>query len=189
MNRLALAITSLLGLVSAAACSKGNDPPICAEGVTRCENNRYQECGDDGRDWVVLDDCVAQDQLCTTNMGCVDCFPDTRACDGQDIVRCRPDGSGTDVLATCNGAIQELCSGGECVDACALAAASRDYEGCDYWPVDLDNAVVNNQGAASAQQFSVVVSNASPLDADVRVEIMCTAADAANPATPCTVSQ
>lgn len=125
MKRLALASVALL---AAAACSKGNDPPICAEGTLRCENNRYQECGDDGRRWVELDDCVASSQLCTTDLGCVDCFPDTRACDGQDIVRCRPDGTGADIIATCNGAIQELCVGGECVDACELAAASRDYE-------------------------------------------------------------
>lgn len=177
------AVTLLLVL---AACSKGDNPPICAERDTRCENNRYEECSDDGRSWQVREDCVAAGDLCVVGTGCVDCFPDTRACDGQDIVRCRPDGSGYDVIAACDGSIQELCVGGTCVDACDLAAASRDYEGCDYWAVDLDNAVVNNQGAASAQQYSVVVSNASLLDADVRVEIFCTPADAANAATPCT---
>ena len=178
---------AVLVLLALAACSKGDNPPICSENANRCENNRYEECSEDRTSWDVIDDCVASGDLCVDGTGCVDCFPDTRACNGQDIVRCRPDGSGADVIATCDGAIQELCVGGTCVDACELAAASRDYEGCDYWAIDLDNAVVNNQGAASAQQFSVVVSNASALDADVRVEIMCTAADAANPATPCTV--
>lgn len=178
---------AVLILLALGACSKGNNPPICSENDTRCESNRYQECSEDRTAWDVVDDCVASDELCVDGTGCVACFPDTRACDGQDIVRCRPDGSGADVIATCDGTIQELCVGGTCVDACELAAASRDYEGCDYWAIDLDNAVVNNQGAASAQQFSVVVSNASALDADVRVEIMCTPADAASPATPCTV--
>jgi len=186
--KLALAF-GLAVLALAAACSKGNDPPICASGMTRCEGNRFEQCSDDSQRWDLKDDCAAAGDLCVVGTGCVACFPDTRTCAGQDIVRCRPDGSGADVIATCDGAQQLQCVGGECLDACALAAASRDYEGCDYWAVDLDNAVVNNQGAASAQQFSVVVSNASLLDAEVRVEIMCTAADAANAATPCTVGQ
>ncbi len=31
-------------------------------------------------------------------------------------------GSGVDVIASCDGSQQQLCSGGECVDACQLAA-------------------------------------------------------------------
>ena len=34
------------------------------------------------------------DKLCVAGMGCSTCFPDTHECHGQDIVRCRPDGSG-----------------------------------------------------------------------------------------------
>ena len=185
MRRFAVVLVTL----AAAACSKGGDAQICAGGDSRCDGNRYQVCSDDGERWDVRSDCAADGDLCVTGMGCVECFPDTRACVDQDIVRCRPDGSGADVIASCDGSQQELCSGGECVDACQLAALSRDYEGCDYWAVDLDNAVVANQGAASAQQFSVVVSNASLLESDVHVEIWCTTEDAANPSTPCTPGQ
>ncbi len=179
-------VALLAALAPVAACSKGGESPICASGDQRCQGNQLEQCNDDGEQWDVRLDCSADGDLCVIGMGCVECFPDTRACVDQDIVRCRPDGSGADVIASCDGSAQQLCAGGECVDACQLAAASRDYEGCEYWAVDLDNAVVTNQGAASAQQFSVVVSNASLLEADVRVEIWCTAADAANPATPCT---
>ena len=69
------------------------------------------------------------------------------------------------------------------------AAQSRGYEGCEYWAVDLDNAVVADQGAASAQQFSVVLSNASLVNARVDVEIFCTEQDAMNPAIGCTVGE
>ena len=50
---------------------------------------------------------------------------------------------------------------GACVDACNDAAASRSYIACEYWAVDLDNAVVADQGAAAAQQYAVVLSNPS----------------------------
>lgn len=182
---LALAIA---GAVAASGCSTGASP-LCTPGFHRCEENRYEVCDDDGAAWVTDDDCAADGNICVVNVGCQVCFPDTRFCDGQDVLRCRPDGSAADVIATCDGAQQQECSGGECLDACQLAAISRDYEGCEYWAVDLDNAVVNNQGAASAQQYSVVVSNASALEADVNVEIWCTAADAANPALQCTEGQ
>ena len=182
------AVVVLVLACGLAACSKGQGD-LCESGTKVCLENKYQECGDDGRTWVELDDCAAADQICIVGMGCSACFPGARTCLEQDIVRCRPDGSGYDVLATCDGAAQETCFGGDCLDACELAAVSRDYEGCEYWAVDLDNAVVATQGAASAQQYSIVVSNASALDADVRVEIMCTDADAARPATPCTVGQ
>ena len=181
-------IAGALGL-AAGACSSPAPGTLCSPGFTRCEDNRYQLCNDSGDAWNETDDCSADDQLCIVNIGCKTCFPDTNSCDGQNVVRCRPDGSAADVIATCDGALQQECSGGECLDACQLAANSRDYEGCDYWAVDLDNAVVNNQGAATAQQFSVVVSNASALDADVTVEIWCSPADALNPATPCTPNQ
>ncbi len=177
-----------LALVALAACST-SDATLCAPNGDRCEGNRFETCNADGTGWDVAADCAAEDKLCVVGTGCSECFPDNRACVDQDVVRCRPDGSGYDVLATCDGANQQVCHGGECKDACALAAESRDYEGCEYWAVDLDNAVVATQGAAAAQQYSVVVSNASLLDADVRVEIWCTDADAQNPRTPCTPGQ
>ena len=184
-----LAVLVAASAAGAGACSSPAGGDLCSPGFNRCDENRYEVCNDDGDAWITTRDCADTGQLCIVNVGCQACFPDTRACDGQDVVRCRPDGSAYDVIATCDGAAQQQCSGGQCLDACQLAAITRDYEGCDYWAVDLDNAVVNNQGAASAQQFSVVVSNASALEADVRVEIWCTAADAANPALMCTPGQ
>jgi hypothetical protein len=193
LRRSVLALVGLVGTVGVVAvggltaCS-APAPGECAAGLNRCEQNRYEVCGDSG-EWELSDDCAAAGELCTVNVGCQVCFPDTNACQGQDVVRCRPDGNGFDVIATCDGSLQQECSGGQCLDACQLAAITRDYEGCDYWAVDLDNAVEATQGAAAPQQYAVVVSNASALDADVHVEIWCTAADAANPALQCPVGQ
>lgn len=180
----------LLALSGVAAC--GGDTPagaLCAPGTQRCAENTYQQCADDGASWVDVRACGDTGEVCVTDVGCRDCFPDFRTCDGLDILRCRPDGSGFDLIATCTDDPTAVCFGGDCVNACELAAEARSYEGCEYWAVDLDNAVVSTFGAASAQQYSVVLSNPSLLTATVQVEIYCTADDAANPAYACAEGQ
>lgn len=162
---------------------------VCTSGEFRCDQNAYQVCADDGESWVALDDCSAGDNVCIVGMGCRACAPNSRRCDGFDIQRCAPDGSGSQTIATCDAVAGDVCFNGDCVNACQLAADSRSYEGCEYYAVDLDNAVVADQGTAAAQQFSVVLSNASALEANVRVEIYCTAEDAANPALQCVPGQ
>ncbi len=183
-------LASSLALVLLAACGNGTpSDTLCVPGGQRCAQNTYQQCADDGMSWVDISACGDQGDVCVTDVGCRPCFPDLRTCDGLDILRCRPDGSGFDEIATCADDPTATCSGGACVNACALAAEARSYEGCEYWAVDLDNAVVSTFGAASAQQFSVVLSNPSLLTASVTVEIYCTSDDAANPAYACTEGQ
>lgn len=148
-----------------------------------------ERCGDDGNHFDAVLDCSLSEEVCLADFGCLACIPNSRSCDGQDILRCNPDGTGSDRVATCDAQLGDVCHGGDCIDACTLAAQSRSYEGCEYWAVDLDNAVTATQGSAAAQQFSVVLSNSSVLVADVTVEIMCTARDAASPALQCTEGQ
>jgi hypothetical protein len=146
----------------------------CLPGTSRCDQNSYQRCSDDGERWVVIADCVEQEKICILNTGCLACSPNTVSCgeDGADVVLCRDDGSGADVIGRCDPEAGLVCGlGGECQDACEIAEATRSYEGCEYWAVDLDNAVVANLGAAAAQQFSVVVTNPLELPATVTVEV------------------
>lgn len=179
---------TIIASVLIAGCGGSDVVPgsVCAAGDFRCDENTYQQCADDGESWVDIDDCSAQDRVCLVGPGCLDCVPNSRNCDGFDVIRCNPAGTDTDVIATCDGEIGDVCFGGDCINACTLAANNRSYEGCEYWAVDLDNAVVADQGTAAAQQFSIVLSNASDLTASVYVEIWCTADDAANPALQCT---
>lgn len=181
----ALAVLAALG----SGCSEPSLAGVCEPGTFRCQINVYEVCSDGGDRWVPVEDCAPEGKTCALGPGCVTCFPEARSCEGFDIVRCRPDGTAEDPIATCDGEIGDVCFDGRCINACELAAQSRSYDGCEYWAVDLDNAVVATQGAAAAQQFSVVLSNASPLVAQVTIEILCTAADAANPAIGCAEGQ
>jgi hypothetical protein len=181
---------ALLFAIVVAGC--GNARPIdslCAPGFQRCDVGVLEQCADDGGSWRTLDDCGQRGLVCDLNRGCVACEANIRTCTGQDVVRCRPDGSGFDAIATCDATTGQVCAGGDCKDACALAAEQHSYEGCEYWAADLDNAVVADQGAAAAQQYAVVLSNPSQLDAFVTVDILCDAADAASPAIGCTAGQ
>ncbi len=66
------------------------------------------------------------------------CTPGGSTCVGDEIHACNSDGTVGPLISTCP---VNSCSGGVCNDACAAAVANRSYVGCEYWPVDLDNAV------------------------------------------------
>ncbi|RMH41563.1 MAG: hypothetical protein D6689_10760 [Deltaproteobacteria bacterium] len=73
------------------------------------------------------------------DLGCAACDPAvSRFCAGDDVYACNPDGTVGELIEEC---AFESCSGGVCTDPCAAAEAARSYIGCEFWPVDLDNAV------------------------------------------------
>lgn len=161
-------------LVLVAGCSaQAPFGDVCQPGSSRCSSNAFQRCADDGNSWATIDDCAPVGKACVIDTGCLTCTPGTRACggDGFDIVLCRSDGSGLDAVARCQPEQGLVCGGGQCANACDVAQSTRTYEGCDYWAVDLDNAVVADQGAAAAQQYAVVVTNPLEVPATVTVEV------------------
>ncbi len=171
-TRLSLAAAVAL---ACAACPAKETPPgtVCEPGAQQCAENIYQSCADDGARWITVEDCSPSAKICVLDEGCLNCIPNQTKCggDGFDIVRCRADGSAEDMLARCDPEIGELCTGGTCKNACEYAEMTRSYEGCDYWAIDLDNAVVSDQGAAAAQQYSIVVTNPLELPATVTVTV------------------
>lgn len=72
------------------------------------------------------------------------CTAGVNLCVGSEVHSCLPDGTVGPTVQTC----PEGCAGGVCqtssAGSCADAEASRSYLGCEYWPVDLDNAVEVN---------------------------------------------
>jgi hypothetical protein len=151
------------------------DAPLCTVGEQRCALGVLQRCGLDAAGaeaWLAETDCSAKGLQCApTLLACTSCVPEEPSCDGQQAVVCRPDGSATDVTATCDPTMGIACRGGACVNLCAQAAVERSNIGCEYWGADLDNAVISATENAAAQQYAIVVSNAQP-DVAVHVTVM-----------------
>ncbi len=66
------------------------------------------------------------------------CIEGDTYCDGIDEMICR---SGVFVPSGSDACAPDICQGPGCGDDCAAAADRRAYLGCEFWPVDLDNAV------------------------------------------------
>ena len=162
----------LLALVALlCACADTNANQVCEAGSFKCDGKTALRCLGDGSGYRVTADCGSLGKVCTTS-GCMFCEPGELSCQGQYVMRCNE--QGTAYLAksvySCDGEKGMICSSNTCVNACDLASKNRSYVGCEYWAVDLDNAVVSS-GSAAAQQFAVVLSNPSSLTATVKVWI------------------
>ncbi|MFT3764069.1 MAG: IgGFc-binding protein [Minicystis sp.] len=156
----------------------GTAPPQpvmqCPVGAQRCALGRIEHCDatpDGGSVWNAMVDCASQGLVCSSlTFECKVCVPDEATCDGQNVMLCRHDGSGADMMETCDPSTGSACREGICQNLCVLATIERSNVGCEYWAVDLDNAMINPTSNAAAQQFAVVISNAQP-DVPVRVHV------------------
>ena len=156
----------------------------CALGEQRCALGQIQRCAgtpDGGAAWATTKDCAQQGLVCSSaTFECKVCVPGDVVCQGQEVMACRHDGSGSDVTVTCDPGTGSACREGLCQNLCDLAAVNKSNVGCEYWGVDLDNAVIDATSNAAAQQYAVVVSNAQP-DVPVRVHVF---QDDGNPGDP-----
>jgi IgGFc binding protein len=140
----------------------------CEPGRIYCEGDLARTCADDGLSFAD-EDCANDGNVCHPGLGCSPCHPLSLLCEGQTVVQCQGNGITTVPLAQCLAAENEVCYLGNCMDACQAASDNRSYVGCEYWAVDLDNAVISSVFNAAAQQFAVVVSNPSLVEARVVV--------------------
>jgi IgGFc binding protein len=174
--------TLALGLLTAmGACSfdrtdrwlQGEPPPpSCTLDVARCAGARVERCVNafGGPTFETEDDCGARGQQCNPDsFTCTPCIGGQLSCDGLDTYRCRQDGQEREKTGTCDVSVFEACRSGRCINLCNDARRNRSNVGCEYWPVDLDNARVDDTSNAAAQQFAVVVSNPDP---DVSTEVV-----------------
>jgi len=173
MHKSIVVAASILALAWVAACANTDEEKtFCEPGTTECRLNTLLRCVEDGSGHRVETDCVDQGKVCVTEKGCLTCVPNATKCVGQNVLMCKKDGSGFDAkpLHSCDANKGMICDNSTCINACKLARQNRSYVGCEYWAVDLDNAVVKS-GSAAAQQFAVALSNPSTLAAKVTVTI------------------
>ncbi|AKV02244.1 hypothetical protein AKJ09_08907 [Labilithrix luteola] len=129
--------------------------------LVRCEGGKR----------VTIDDCAARGQVCAPSLlKCTPCLPNSASCDGFDVQHCSEDGQSKTKSETCDATKGIACRDGACHQLCDDATRQHSNVGCEYWGVDLDNAVTS-QGNAAQQQYAIVVSNVQPdLVATVIVE-------------------
>src|SRR5512146_1309210 len=174
---LAVGVAGLLG-----ACSydrtdrwlKGAEPPPpeCQLDQQRCSGSRLQRCVNaiGGPVFELEDDCGARGQECNPEtFTCTPCIPGTGSCDGLDAYIGDETGTERVLQGTCDPEKLEGCRAGKCLNLCNEARRNRSNVGCEYWPVDLDNARVDDTLNAAAQQFAVVISNPEP---DITTEVV-----------------
>jgi hypothetical protein len=145
----------------------GGGPSMCAAGVhSICRGTSSVACNADGTQGASTD-CSASGGVCVANMGCRACTPNMGMCNGQTVMRCRPDGSGFDTVMTCDPATGAMCSAAlaTCTSPCADAAANGSYIGCEYWPV----ATLNNELDRATFHFAVAVANPGTMPANITV--------------------
>lgn len=146
--------------------------PLCTRGALRCNFGAIEHCVDSpgGLTFAKMDDCAVRGQVCSLTLGrCAECEPNQPFCDGQTITACGPTGERGEPGATCDPTQKVACRDGACRDLCDDARSAKSNVGCEYWAVDLDNAMIDATSNAAAQQFAVVVSNAQP---DVPVHVV-----------------
>lgn len=175
MRPLAYTAGSLLAVVSMSGChydrgdrwdDVGFEQPrpqqLCTVGARRC-TSRLEECRSDlvgGTTWYTIDDCGARGMVCASALlACTFCQPNERSCDGQTVVVCDAQGQTRTATETCDEPAGRPCRSGACINLCEHASRTRSNVGCEYWGVDLDNAMINATNNAAAQQYAIVVSN------------------------------
>ncbi len=142
----------------------------CEPGRIYCEGDIALTCLDDAFSYRQTD-CRREGLICNPGLGCVMCRPGTFTCEGNWLARCRADGMGGDPIQECEIEEGDVCHEGRCMNACKAAEEERSYMGCEYWPVDLDNATISQAQSAAAQQYAVAVSNVGFIKARVAVYI------------------
>jgi IgGFc binding protein len=140
-------------------------PPadVCVAGSQRCAIGQLQKCEGSPAAWVTTIDCTASGKICAPGLyTCTECIPGQSTCDGEDVRACNADGTRGEVTSTCDTSVGIACRAGGCFNLCNQATIARSNVGCEYWAVDLDNAMISPTSNAAAQQFAVVVSNPQP---------------------------
>lgn len=135
---------------------------VCvANEIESCnENGTYHGCNPAGTE--------IGDYPCPDNQTCVDnqcklrwCEAGTGNClDSETILLCNEAGTAFSDAKKCTDILEKsVCENGKCISICDQSNKNASYIGCEYWAVDLDNAIDAGVYDAAGQPFAVVLSN------------------------------
>lgn len=124
------------------------------------ESGKYHGCNPVGTGYGDFDcpmDQTCVDNQCTARL----CKAgDGRCLDEETILLCNEAGTSYSVKKKCQDiADKTVCDNNSCVPICEKSTKDASYIGCEYWAVDLDNAIDAGVYDAAGQAFAVVVSN------------------------------
>ncbi|MEZ4454615.1 MAG: IgGFc-binding protein [Nannocystaceae bacterium] len=142
--------------------------PLCEDGEIVCSDEGAQVCK--GGVLSEPDPCA---EACEPGLGCVLCSPGDQACDGDDAIKCAPDGQSWVPTDHCDPVQGIFCNPdfGACDGDCAPDNLQLDYLGCEYYPVITAQLDGWNEGT---KIFAVTVANT----ADVVTDVLVTRGDA-----------
>lgn len=133
---------------------------VCTPGSTRCspDGKALETCNTRGDGWENPGPCPYT-QICRAGPPAYCqapvCTPGTRRCSAtsaQTLEECRSDGSGYNTIdcrsqpfatanAVCSPPDVDDPASTHCHDPCAVAAATKSYQGCEYWAVVMSNPI------------------------------------------------
>jgi hypothetical protein len=105
-------------------CSDGSDEAgcTCFQGDQRCAGTVLETCGIDASTGKAAWQSVRECTLCSPQLGCLDCNPGDRSCDGLTPLLCSDQGTWSR-QADCE---QQACVDGTCVGECSPGTATCD---------------------------------------------------------------
>lgn len=140
--------------------------PTCVDELLCDGEGRLRRCVDG--EWIA-ESCPAGTRCDEESRSCIEmgCAEGVTICTGENSIRECVDG---ELSAPLDCDQEERCVAGRCVNACEIAAAEADYQGCEFWAIDMDNITDGEGGGPGAASSAVVLSNVSEADAEVTIE-------------------
>ncbi len=148
------------GSASGDASSAG--PDTCPKGKILCDGSVAQVCDGAGG----FADETQCSGACVPGVGCADCVPGTKKCDGQTVLVCNDTGDGWEDGGLCDPLLGLTCdpNGSGCLGECANLG-SLSYIGCEYFPTITQQYDIFDL----SNPFAVAVSNAADATAMVTI--------------------
>jgi hypothetical protein len=149
----------------------GIDAPACAYGQIICDGSYAKVCDGQGpNSFAHVIHCKSD---CKDGTGCVECVPNTGACDPRTKLATACDATGTYTLSFACDRDDMTCDPDGCHGVCSPGTLGMSNVGCDFWSTVTPTSVWgNNFQPTDRFHFGLVIGNTSTTAAaDVTITI------------------